>query len=294
MRINLPQRRPLWVKFLAVALAVTAPMGTINGAKPSVLAVAPAPTSSDRWTYADVADLFLTSPIVLTARVTQAIPVKDAVVPPPRAGTMRVYIVADVVTVIRGSGGVVPQVSWLVDVPLDGRGKLPKLKATQVLIAALPVAGRPDELTLAARDAMLAWDAPLEARVHETIASSLAVDAPPQITGIASAFHSAGNLQGEGETQVFLATADKRPVSLSILRRPGQEPRWALALGEIVDEAAKPPARDSLGWYRLACFLPRTLPDAAGSELSAEDAAAARVDYAFVIASLGACTRTRG
>ena len=79
-----------------------------------------------------------------------------------------------------------------------------------------------------------------------------------------------------------------------MLTRPGQPKRWAFALGEIVDEAAAPPAPDTLAWYRLACFLPRTLPDAAVSELAAADADAARTDYAFVIAALGACPRVRG
>ena len=111
---------------------------------------------------------------------------------------------------------------------------------------------------------------------------------------VASAFHSAGNLVGEGETQIFLSTLRAQPVSLTVLRRPGIEPRWAVALGEIVDEAARPPERDTLGWYRLACFLPPTLPDTALSELTAENADAAKADYAFVIGSLGPCTRTRG
>ena len=78
-----------------------------------------------------------------------------------------------------------------------------------------------------------------------------------------------------------------------MLRRPGQATSWAVALGEIVDEAARAPARDTLGWYRLACFLPRTLPRVAIADLSEGDAAAARADYGFVIEAMGPCTRTR-
>ena len=72
-----------------------------------------------------------------------------------------------------------------------------------------------------------------------------------QSPAIGNAFHVAGSLPGEGETQMFLTTADARPVSLSILRRPGEQPRWAVALAEIVDEAAGPPQRDTFLWYRL-------------------------------------------
>ncbi len=161
------------------------------------------------------------------------------------------------------------------------------------MLAALPVDGKPGELRLAAPDAMVPWSAAAEARVRSVIASGLATDAPPRITGIASAFYSPGNLPGEGETQIFLSTATKEPVSLSVLRRPGMEPRWAMALGEIVDEAAKPPERDTLAWYRLACSLPADMPRKATAELAPDAAESARADYKFVMTSLGPCARTR-
>src|SRR5207253_7979853 len=102
-------------------------------------------------------------------------------------------------------------------------------------------------------------------------ADLVAADTPPTITGIGNAFHVPGALPGEGETQIFLTTADNRPVSLSILRRPGEQPRWAVALSEIVDEAAAPPARDTLLWYRLACSLPAALPAASTASLAPPD-----------------------
>jgi len=256
----------------------------------------PVPVSSpaDAWSYADVADLVLTAPVVLTARVVEAIPVTDGSAGTARSATIRTYVTADVVALIRGSNsGIAPRIAWLADVPVDARGKLPKLKKAQVVIAALPVPGRPGELRLAARDAMIAWSPKFEARVRATLAASLAADTPAVITGIGSAFYSPGNLPGEGESQVFLTTTDARPVSLNIVRRPGQAPRFAVALGEIVDEAARPPARDTLGWYRLACTLPRALPPAAVADLSESDAAAARADYGLALDVLGPCTRVR-
>lgn len=248
---------------------------------------------ADRWSYADVADMFLAAPIVASARVVEAIPVPQQGNTVGRPATIRYYLVADVVALIRGAGGVPQRVSWIADVPLDSRGKPPRLKKQQVILAALPVAGRPAELRLAARDAMVPWSAALEARVRSVVANGLAADAPPRVTGIASAFHSPGNLPGEGETQIFLTTAAAQPVSVNVLRRPGQATAWAVSLGEIVDEAARAPAPETLAWYRLACFLPPALPQPAIAELSESDAAAARSDYGFVIAALGPCTRTR-
>ena len=275
----------------AVLFAIVFGIGLTNGGKAAISASAPSASPADRWSYADVADLFLGAPIVVTARIVEAIPVREPTNTPVRPSMIRYYLVADVIALIRG---VPPRVSWIADVPLDSRGKPPKLKKMQVVLAALPVAGRPAELRLAARDAMVPWSAALETRVRATVASGLAADTPPRVTGISSTFYSPGNLPGEGETQIFLTTETARPVSISVLRRPGQATSWAVALGEIVDEAARAPIRDTLGWYRLACFLPRALPSAAMADLSESDATAARGDYAFVIESLGPCGRTRG
>jgi hypothetical protein len=109
---------------------------------------------------------------------------------------------------------------------------------------------------------------------------------------VGAAFHVPGSLPGEGETQIFLQTVDSRPVSLSILRRPGEQPRWSVSLGEIVDEAAGPPARDTLLWYRLACGLPASLPTTTTADLDPAAAAVAREDYAFVLTALGPCGRS--
>jgi hypothetical protein len=137
----------------------------------------------------------------------------------------------------------------------------------------------------------LIWTAAADARVRRIAADVVAADAPPAVTGIGNAFHVPGALPGEGETQIFLTTADNRPVSLSVLRRPGEPPRWAVALSEIVDEAAAPPARDTLLWYRLACALPAALPDRSTASLEPAEAAIAREDYAYILAALGRCGR---
>lgn len=265
----------------------------INPGFTSVLAQTAPVSAVDSWSYADITDLFLAAPIVAKVRIAEAIPVPQTPGGAAPAGRIRYYLVGDVTSLIRGSGGLAPRVAWLADVMPDARGKAPKLKKSVMMLAALPVDGKPGELRLSARDAMVTWSATAEARVRAVIASGLATDAPPRITGIASAFYSPGNLPGEGETQIFLTTATKEPVSLSILRRPGMEPRWAMALGEIVDEAAKPPERDTLAWYRLACSLPVDMPAKATAELSADAVEAARGDYKFVITSLGPCGRTR-
>jgi hypothetical protein len=269
--------------------AIIATFLMVNGGFAAIPKPAPA-SAADAWRYADVADLFAAAPLVIRAKITSATALKG---PPTADGTTRFYVEGDVTALIRGTQAVPPRLVWLVDLRPDSRGKIPKMKKADVLIAAFPVAGRAGEIRLAARDAQVFWSPAIESRVRALITSVAAPDAPPAITGIASAFHTAGTITGEGETQIFLSTISKAPISLSILTRPGQPKRWAFALGEIVDEAAAPPAAETLAWYRLACFLPRTLPEAALSELPAADADAARGDYAFVVQALGACPRVR-
>lgn len=244
----------------------------------------------DAFGYADLADLFAESPLALRVRIDRATALKGAAMP---AGRTRFYLEGTVIALIRGTQGIAPRVAWVVDLPRDSRGRLPRLRKTEVLLAALPVANRPGEIRLAAPDAQLPWGATLEARVRAIAAAAVAPGAPPAITGITSAFHSAGTVIGEGETQIFLSTVNKAPVSLTVLSRPGQARRWAFAQSEIVDDAAEPPARETLAWYRLACFLPSSLPEAAVAELSAADRDAARADYAFVIEAMGPCPRVR-
>ncbi len=264
---------------------------TVFAAFPSqsaqISAAQPQPIAS----YASVADRVIAAPLLIDATIREATRLKPAEAPDVRPGFVRFYIVADVGALIRGPSEVSAQVSYLADVPLDARGKAPKLKKIRVLLFARPVPGRAGEIQLLGAEGQQPWTPTLDARVRSISREVVAADAPPAIRAVGNAFHVAGSLPGEGETQIFLTTADNRPVSLSILRRPGEQRRWAVALSEIVDEAGGPPARDTLLWYRLACGLPRALPDRSVAAMEPMDAAIAREDYAFVLAQLGPCTR---
>lgn len=271
-------------------LALTAPV-VARQAPPAPPAVAV--PEQDAPPYADIADLVLASPVIVdaTIRSTARIKPEEAVGLAP--GAARFYVEVDAAALIRGPGGLPPRVGYLLDVPVDASGRAPKLKRRRVLVLARPVPGSPTQLQLAAPDAQLPWTPATDARVRGIAREVVAADAPPAIAGVGGAFHVPGALPGEGETQIFLRTDDAEPVSLSVLRRPGEAPRFAVALSEIVDDAAGPPARDTLLWYRLACGLPRALPDAATAQLDEADAAKAREDYLFVLERLGPCVRRR-
>jgi hypothetical protein len=254
----------------------------------------PLPAGAQALTYADLADLALAAPVAAHVHLRDADPLRPELAPNVAPGHRRFLVEAEVAAVIRGAGGLPARVTYLVDLPNDSRGRpaRPERRA-EMLVLASRVPGREGELRLAAPDAQLPYSAATAERVRAILRESAAPGAPPRITGIGRAFHVPGSIPGESETQIFLQTADQRPISLNILRRPGQRPRWSVALSEIVDEAAAPPAPDTLLWYRLACTLPASLPRQSLSEAGAEEARAIQADYRVVIEGLGRCARSR-
>lgn len=278
--------------FTILLAATASSFATPGDAKTSVVRV-PVPTASGipDLTYAALADRVVASPAIVDAVIRQASRLKPVDAPDIAAGYARFYVVADVLSLIRGPSGIAARVAYLTDVALDIRGKAPTLKKARVLLFARGVAGRAGELQLIAPDAQRPWSAELDARVRGIAREVVDPAAPPAIAGVGNAFHVAGSLPGEGETQIFLNTANGRPVSLSILRRPGEARRWAVALSEVIDESAGAPRPDTLLWYRLACGLPRALPDRAIAAMVEADAVLAREDYGFVLDSLGPCRR---
>lgn len=252
------------------------------------------PAAAPSLAYADLVDLALAAPVVAHVRVRDADRLSEREAASVAAGHSRFLIEAELVALIRGEGGLPPRVSYLVDLPDDARGRRARVaRGTDFLVLADRVPGRPGELRLAAPDAQLPYSPATLERLRGIVGEALAADSPPAITGIGNAFHVPGSLPGEGETQIFLRTADNRPISLSVLRRPGEQPRWSVALGEIIDASARPPRPDSLLWYRLACTLPTSLPRDALSEAESAEARAIQADYRLVLERLGPCLRHR-
>jgi hypothetical protein len=268
--------------FGGMASAQTAP------ALPPSLAV-----QADGAAYADIADLVTISPLIIdaTIRNLQKIAPEQAIGVP--ADRQRMLVEADVTSLIRGQGGITPRVRFLLDVPKDAKGKIPKLKKQRFFLLGNIVNGKPGEIRLSRPNALVQYSPANDALVRGITKEAVLIDAPPKITGIISAFYSAGTVLGEGETQIFLRTAKEQPLSLSILSRPGQEKRWAVSTAEVIDESASAPAKFTLLWYRLACELPRALSPDLVEAADSDNAARAQADYKFVLDSLGPCGRKR-
>ncbi|MDJ0278109.1 hypothetical protein QLH51_15025 [Sphingomonas sp. 2R-10] len=278
------KRNPTAAFVLTLGLMACAPVLARQNAPAPVTA-----TDDSVVPYATIARLALESDIVLDVTIRSVARIAPAEAPGLAAGHVRFYVTADVGALIRAGGPLPARIGYLVDMPFDPRGRAPNLKRQRAIAFARAVAGRPDQVQLVTPDAQFMWSPALDQRVRDVVREVIAPDAPPAIAGVGNAFHVPGTLPGEGETQIFLKTATGNPVSLLVLRRPGEERRWALSLGDIIDEAGGAPKPDTLAWYRLACGLPETLPEASLASQEDANAAIAREDYAFVRESLGRC-----
>jgi hypothetical protein len=277
---------------LALLLCL-APVATAAAPPPQPAApLAPSPTEARSPTYADLADLSDSAPLVLHAQIRRQTAIEPERAPGVRPGWVRLYVQAQVDALLFGKTAVGQDQAYLVDVPLDARGKVPRLTKTAVLLFARAVPGRAGELQLVTPDAQIASTPARDAQVRGIIGELLAPDAPSRIGTLREAINVAGDLAGESETQLFLTTAKGTPIAINVARRAGEAPRWNVSFSEVVENGAKP-AADTLGWYRLACFLPRRLPQGANLSESEAERRQAEADYALVLDELGACRRTR-
>ena len=275
-----------------MSATVTAPAeaSSVSPRPAATPAAAPAAPSLEP-SYAALAMLADGAPLAVRARIKDQALVPAERAPGVKAGHARLYVEAQTIALIAGRTALPESLRYLVDVPLDAKGKPPKLKKREVILFARPVAGRAGELQLVAPSAQLAWSAPLEARLRPILSGFVAAAAPPRVTGVRDVLSSVGNLAGESETQIFLTTARGEPAALTVVRRPGMAPRWGVSWTELVDQSAQPATRDTIAWYRLACTLPAALPASANLASDPADRARAEQDYSFVIEQLGPCNR---
>lgn len=268
----------------ALCLASGSAFAQTDGARPG--------SPVEMATYADLTTLADRSDLVIRAKIRRQTVVRPERAPGLAPGFARLYIEARTQALLSGTTSVGESLAYLVDVPLNERGKPARLKDRVVLLFADAVPGQRGSIQLTGKNAQLEYSPELEARVRPILTALVARDAPPVVTGIRDALAVAGTLTGESETQIFLETQDRSPVSLTVLRRPGQTPVWGVSWGEIIDSSARAPARGTLRWYRLACSLPQSLPS--NANLARETAARrlADADYAFVVQQLGQCERS--
>lgn len=264
---------------LRAALLVAVVAGGVKAAPPPVVADLP---------YATLADRSLPAPIVAKLRILEVTDVKTAPAATSVARRAPRYVEAEVIDLIKGPPGLPAHIAFLVDAAAEGPEAGAKIKKTVQIIFAQPVAAHQNFVQLRGPESMIAWSPTRESLLRAMLKEAAALNAPPSIAGVDSAFSVAGTVAGERETQIFLTT-NARPVSLVVNRHPDQAPQWHVALGEIIDSATPPPPRNTLLWYQLACHLPPAIPADKLGGMDSDQASAIRADYAFIRSDLGSC-----
>ena len=270
-------------------------MGLGNAASAQPVATLPPALAieAESASYSDIADLVVISPLIIDVTVRKAAKVTPEQAMGVPISMQRMLIEGDVMALIRGEGGIAERVRFVLDVPKDAKSKVPKLKKQRLFLFGSTVAGRTGDIRLSRPNALASFSPTNDALVRRITQEAVLIDAPQRIIGVASAFHSAGTVLGEGETQIFLKTEKDQPVSLTVLSRPNQQKQWAVSTAEVIDSSATAPERFTLLWYRLACGLPPSLPTDRIEAARDQDAARAQADYKFVIDALGPCGRKR-
>ncbi len=235
--------------------------------------------------FSDLVTLGLAAPVVVRATIYKTERLKPREAPGVADGSARLLVSAATTAAIVAPGEVPPRISYLVDVPLDARGKAPQLLRTDVLLFLRADPAVPGQYALVAAQGQIAWSPEDDAAIRAVLKAQRS-GTVPRVTGVTSAFRVPGAVPGEAESQFFLSTADAKPVSLVVLTRPGQARRLSIALGDVIDDAAAGVQPRTLLWYRLACALPKTLPATVDAGADVAD------DYRFVLTSLGPCGRT--
>ena len=140
---------------MRLKLSAAIALASLAVAKP-VLSQSVAQPAPAQLSYADLADLAVAAPVVAHLRIRGAETLHADLAPNLAPGFHRFLVEAEVVALIRGEGGLAPQITYLVDLADDSRGHAARLRRhDEVLVLASRVPDRPAELRLAAPDGRL-------------------------------------------------------------------------------------------------------------------------------------------
>ncbi|TCU54865.1 hypothetical protein EDF58_10799 [Novosphingobium sp. PhB57] len=291
--LSMPAARRLSAVSAVAAAALLALTPPPAAAQAGLSAAQAGPTDADVVSLAKRADMVVRAQVAGVTRVTTA----SQRIPAP--GHARYYVEATTGALLFGAAPIGGSLRYLVDLPQDGpangvmTGMGPaELPGRDVILFASPVPGRPEDLKLIAPTAQILWTPDEEVRLRAVLRSRVARNAPSNVTRVREMLYVPGNLAGQGRTQIFLDTEGGRSASITVRHEPGQAPAWGVSFSAVVATAGRPPARGTLEWYSLACFLPPAPAERANISATYEGKMQALTDYRMVIAALGSCPRT--
>lgn len=245
---------------------------------------------ADQATYADTVELSRKADLVVLARVTRMEPVAatSGSLPPTHR---RYYAQATTRALLYGKSGIGGSLRYLVDMPAEPANGAADLTGKDVFLFASRVPGRPQELKLVEPTAQQLWSPERESRLQSVLRALVSPATSAPVTRVRELGFVQGNLAERGLTQIFLDTA-KGPATISVRHEPGQSASWGVSFSEVATGALLPPAKETLAWYNLACFLPPSPPQSAYVSGTFAAKQQAYADYRMVLAALGPCARS--
>ncbi|WP_395396023.1 hypothetical protein [Novosphingobium sp. BL-8A] len=270
------------MQFLTVIAALS------SASLPNSAAAQPIGTSVSQPPYAKMVDLARKAKLVIKAQVTSMSPLPQAHVTAPLHGMY--YVEAKTQSLLYGDSGIGGSLRYLVELPLDGSGRAANLKGENVLLFAWRVPNQAEDLKLVEPGAQQIWTPEGEMQLRSILRGLVSARSLRPVTRVREIGYVAGNLAGQGRTQIFLDT-QKGPATITVRHAPGAGTSWGVSFGEVAGGDPHPPAKDSLEWYSLACFLPPSPAQDAYVSRTFAAKQQAYQDYRMVLGDLGPCVR---
>lgn len=249
----------------------------------------PGASAQEVPTYADTVELAKRAGLVLHAQIVRMTRVNTADAAGATLPYQRYLVEAKTQALLYGTQGIGETLRYIADVPAMQGTPASVAAGQDVLLFAWRVQGKPSELRLVTPTAQQPWSPVAEARVRAVLTGLVAANAPSPTVSVRELLYVPGSLAGQGRTQMLLGTKGSETATITVRHEPGKAPVWSVSFSEVVGKATRPPAHDTLEWYSLACFLPRTLPEQTrvpGNDASRDQAI---LDYYMVLNDLGDC-----
>ncbi|WP_395337408.1 hypothetical protein WBP06_22745 [Novosphingobium sp. BL-8H] len=247
--------------------------------------------SADQGTYVDTVELSKKAAMVVLARVTHLEPVTAAAPGSLSSTHRRYYAEARTRALLYGQSGIGGSLRYLVDLPANSASGATDLEGKDVFLFGALVPGHPQEIKLVEPTAQQFWSPERESRLRSVLRALVSAPTSAPVTRVRELNYVAGNLAGQGRTQIFLDT-QRGPATIAVRHVPGQPETWGVSFSELTGGDLHPPAPDTLDWYNLACFLPASPQQSAYTSATFAAKEQAYSDYRMVVAALGPCERS--
>jgi hypothetical protein len=249
----------------------------------------PAPPLPARQSYAEMARLYLASPIIVRAQVrneSKLSKAEAALLAPVPAGQARQWLTVDLQSALKAPDMMPARVRFLWQGELAANGKPPKLKKQSMLLFLRQVetAGDNPSFGLTEIGAALPWTDGDEAHLR-----SVALEYGLSVKGMRQVFVTLSDGDTSARFVHFLFETRNGAPLVAIVEEQGQQWQMRTTTTDL-DQDAQAVKPETLLWYHLACGLDLQAPDAVRRLPDRDERAFAERAWQAMHNLLGPCT----